>query len=106
MICNVRLHPRRNPNPRSHPHHPHNPVSNRQLACPSNTLSDAGAGSAVDCKPQPGFYGDNGNAASVCPTGFYCAGGSAVARCPVGTTSAQGASAVGQCSVMRSYYGR
>ena len=79
---------------------------NWQLACPANTLSDVGAGSAVDCKPQPGYYGDNGNTANTCPAGYYCTGGSAVARCPAGTTSARGASAVGQCSVMRSYYGR
>lgn len=74
------------------------------LPCPANTVSADGAGAAVDCKPQPGFYGDNGNAASVCPAGFYCAGGSAAVRCPVGTTSAQGTAAVAQCSVIRAYY--
>jgi hypothetical protein len=75
------------------------------LACPANTVSADGAGAAVDCKPQPGFYGDNGNAASVCPAGFYCPGGSAAVRCPLGTTSAQGTADVAQCSVIRAYYG-
>jgi len=75
------------------------------LQCPSNTVSDAGAGSVVDCKASPGFFGDNGNAADTCPAGYYCAGGGSVVRCPVGTTSSMGASAAAQCTVMRSYYG-
>ena len=100
---------------RSPPPHPHASVHTKiiahahrdwQLSCPSNTGSAEGAGSAVDCSPLPGFYGDRGNAASSCPTGFYCTGGSAVQRCPVGTTSAMEAATVAQCSVMRSYYGR
>ena len=77
-----------------------------QLACPANTVSDEGAGSPMDCKPQSGYYGANGNSADVCPAGYYCTGGSSVIRCPIGTTTAQGAAAVAQCSVMRSYYGR
>ncbi len=90
----------------SYPRPASNPLPNLQLACPDNTFSAAGAGSPVDCKPKPGFYGDNGNAANACPTGFYCTGGSSVVRCPVGTSSANGAAAVAQCSVLRSYYGR
>ncbi len=81
-------------------------LSRRQRAGPANTASAEGAGAAADCKPQPGFYGDNGNTASVCPAGFYCAGSSAAVRCPEGTSSAQGATAVAQCSVLRAYYGR
>ena len=79
-----------------------------QLPCPANTVSADGAGSALDCVPKPGYYGDNGNAASPCPSGFYCAGGSGVpaARCPVGTTSPQYSTTVAQCSVLAAYYGR
>jgi hypothetical protein len=74
-------------------------VGGSLTACPKDTTSQPGSTLLSHCVAKPGYYGNPGTAATICPLNKFCTlGSTSSGHCAEGTkTILEGSSSISQC---------